>query len=49
LTKRLRVSLRPLPTTTSGELIKLRMMMQLKHSLDWLLPKTLMRDLLADV
>jgi hypothetical protein len=30
----LRVSLRPLPTTTSGGLNKLRMLMRRKHSLD---------------
>ena len=35
--ERLRVSLRPLPTTTSGELRKLRMLMRPTHSLDRLL------------
>jgi hypothetical protein len=33
----LRVSLKPLPTTTSGELKKLRMLMRPKHPLDRLL------------
>jgi hypothetical protein len=33
----LRVSLRPLPTTTRGELRKLRMLMRPKHPLDRLL------------
>jgi hypothetical protein len=32
-----RVNLRPLPTTTSGELTKLRKLMRPKHSLVWLL------------
>ena len=35
--ERLRVSLRPLPTTTSAELRKPRMLMRPKHSLDRLL------------
>src|SRR6266436_312947 len=35
--ERLRVSLRPLPTTTSAELRKLRMLMRPTHSLDRLL------------
>jgi hypothetical protein len=44
----LRVSLRPLPTTTSGGLNKLRMLMRRKHSLDRRLALNASGDLMGN-